>query len=51
MEALKGRHTVRGVSIMAQSFANVLIHLVFSTKHRHPWINIEIEFDERYVWD
>jgi putative transposase len=28
---------------MAQSLSNVLIHLVFSTKHRRSWIDIEIE--------
>jgi putative transposase len=28
---------------MAQSLANVLIHLVFSTKNRHRWIDSEIE--------
>lgn len=28
---------------MAQSLSNVLLHLVFSTKHRHPWIDVEIE--------
>ena len=35
---------------MAQSLSNVLLHLVFSTKNRRPWI--EVEFDEelaRYV--
>ena len=28
---------------MAQSLSNVLLHLVFSTKNRRPWINLEIE--------
>jgi putative transposase len=28
---------------MAQSLSNVLLHLVFSTKHRHPWIDPQIE--------
>jgi putative transposase len=28
---------------MAQSLSNVLLHLVFSTKNRHPWIKPEIE--------
>ena len=28
---------------MAQSLANVLLHIVFSTKNRHPWIDREIE--------
>ncbi|QEG37550.1 IS200/IS605 family transposase [Bythopirellula goksoeyrii] len=28
---------------MAQSLSNILLHLVFSTKHRKPWINTEIE--------
>jgi putative transposase len=28
---------------MAQSLSNVVLHLVFSTKNRKPWIDIEIE--------
>ena len=28
---------------MAQSLASILVHLVFSTKHRHPFIQIEVE--------
>ncbi len=28
---------------MAQSLSNVLLHLVFSTKNRHPWIDPGIE--------
>ena len=28
---------------MAQSLSNVLLHIVFSTKHRRPWIDPEIE--------
>jgi putative transposase len=28
---------------MAQSLSNVLLHIVFSTKLRHPWIDTEIE--------
>jgi len=28
---------------MAQSLSNVLLHIVFSTKHRRPWINVEID--------
>ena len=28
---------------MAQSLSNVLLHIVFSTKHRRPWINTTIE--------
>lgn len=28
---------------MAQSLSNVLLHIVFSTKNRPPWINVEIE--------
>jgi putative transposase len=28
---------------MSQSLACVLVHLVFSTKHRQPWIRTEIE--------
>jgi putative transposase len=27
---------------MPQSLANILVHLVFSTKHREPWIHDEI---------
>jgi REP element-mobilizing transposase RayT len=28
---------------MAQSLSNVLLHIVFSTKNRQPWINVDIE--------
>ncbi|HEY3391564.1 MAG TPA: transposase [Lacipirellulaceae bacterium] len=28
---------------MAQSLSNVILHLVFSTKNRRPWIGVEIE--------
>ena len=28
---------------MAQSLSNVLLHVVFSTKNRHSWIDVEIE--------
>jgi REP element-mobilizing transposase RayT len=28
---------------MAQSLSNILLHLVFSTKHRRPWIDTTIE--------
>ncbi len=28
---------------MAQSLSNVLLHIVFSTKNRRPWIDVEIE--------
>ena len=28
---------------MAQSFTNLLYHLVFSTKHREPWISDTVE--------
>lgn len=28
---------------MAQSLSNILLHLVFSTKNRRPWIRLEIE--------
>ena len=27
---------------MPQSLGNVIIHLVFSTKHRHPWLKVPI---------
>jgi REP element-mobilizing transposase RayT len=30
---------------MAQSLSNVLLHIVFSTKNRQPWIDVEIEED------
>jgi REP element-mobilizing transposase RayT len=28
---------------MAQSLSNVLLHIVFSTKNRQPWIDVDIE--------
>lgn len=28
---------------MAQSLSNVLLHIVFSTKNRRPWINAELD--------
>ncbi len=28
---------------MSQSLSNVLLHIVFTTKNRHPWIDVEIE--------
>jgi putative transposase len=28
---------------MAQSLSKILLHIVFSTKHRHSWIDTEIE--------
>ncbi len=35
---------------MAQSLSNVLVHLVFSTKHRRGWIDVGIEEELfRYV--
>jgi REP element-mobilizing transposase RayT len=35
---------------MAQSLSNVLLHLVFSTKNRRPWINIQVEEEMfRYI--
>ena len=35
---------------MAQSLSNVLLHIVFSTKLREPWIDIEIERElHKYV--
>jgi REP element-mobilizing transposase RayT len=30
---------------VAQSLSNVILHLVFSTKNRHPWIDLEIELE------
>jgi putative transposase len=35
---------------MPQSLANVLIHLVFSTKNRHPWLREEVRDElHRYL--
>ena len=34
---------IPGDSSMAQSLSNVLLHIVFSTKHRRPWIDTAIE--------
>ena len=28
---------------MAQSLSNILLHIVFSTKHRQPWLDTTIE--------
>ena len=49
---------------MSQSLASVVVHIVYSTKNREPWLRdpIQDEFreickrhdigsDERYVWD
>ena len=46
---------------MAQSLSRILMHLVFSTKNREPWIcpairpkllkRYGVNFDERYLWD
>jgi REP element-mobilizing transposase RayT len=33
---------LKGRSLMAQSLANVLLHVVWSTKNREPWINDEV---------
>ena len=30
---------------MPQSLSNLLVHLVFSTKNRHPWITPELEVE------
>ena len=27
---------------MPQSLANVLVHLIYSTKNRHPWLTLEV---------
>jgi hypothetical protein len=32
---------------MAQSLADVILHIVFSTKERNPWIQTDVE-EERY---
>jgi putative transposase len=34
---------------MSQSLADIIIHIVFSTKRRHPWIETRIE-EELYVY-
>jgi len=35
---------------MASSFANVIIHIVFSTKHRFPWLTPSVAADlHRYL--
>ena len=35
---------------MAQSLSNVLLHIVFSTKHREPWLDTEIEDElKKYI--
>ncbi len=45
---------------MSQSLASVLLHIIFSTKDRFPFLtepNVRTEmhsyltFDDRYVWD
>ena len=36
---------------MPQSLSNILIHLIWSTKDRHPCLEHGIDYDERYVWD
>jgi hypothetical protein len=50
---------------MGQSLANLLVHAIFSTKARRPFLRSEeirdeirevfkrhwVAFDERYVWD
>lgn len=37
---------------MPGTYSQILLHIVFSTKHRKPWIRAhEIEPDERYVFD
>jgi len=47
----------RGVFIlvtMSQSLAKILVHAIFSTKDRAPFLRdrkYEIPFDERHVWD
>ena len=51
---------------MANTFTCLQYHVVFSTKHREPWLRADIEervwsylgvdrhgidYDERYLWD
>jgi len=45
-QALKGRHIPTN---MPQSLSSVLLHLIFSTKHRKPFITPEIE-SELYAY-
>lgn len=40
MNALKGR---KQINIMAQSLSGVYVHITFNTKHRHPFIDDDIE--------
>jgi putative transposase len=47
--ALKGRNKPMGRCGMSQSLVKNLIHLVYSTKHRHPWIHQEHR-DELYAY-
>lgn len=41
-DAVKG-HNQFGSTGMSQSLSNALLHLVFSTKNRHPWVELQIE--------
>ena len=36
---LKGRYKMKAYFHMAQSLADIVIHIVFSTKERNPWID------------
>jgi len=47
---------------MPQSLSKVILHIIFSTKNREPWLDYDMQprmllrrhgvnFDERYVWD
>ena len=45
-KALKGRNKQdHGINDMVQSLSNVLLHLVFSTKNRRPWIDTGIKVE------
>jgi hypothetical protein len=40
---LSSERTALGDVEMPQSLADLIIHIVFSTKGRHPWIETEVE--------
>jgi hypothetical protein len=43
-----------GATSMAHTFSNVLIHALFSTKHRRPYLDAELKqelYDPRFLLD
>jgi REP element-mobilizing transposase RayT len=36
---------------MSQSSANVIVHIVYSTKHRHPWLCDPVLRSELYAYN